>query len=83
MTYDEIFSFNEIVGYTASIVIILSFLVFHDLKRVRVGNLFGALIFIGYGILIERIPIIILNTFIVLIQLYFLFIKKEKSEQGQ
>lgn len=80
MTYNEIFSLNEIVGYTASIVIILSFLVFDNLKQVRIGNLIGASIFIGYGVLIERIPIVTLNTFIVLIQLYFLLIKKEKLE---
>ncbi len=76
MTYEEIFNPNEIVGYFASIIIIISFVVFNDMRRVRLGNLLGALIFIVYGFLIHRIPIIVLNAFVALIQIYFLFIKK-------
>ena len=76
MTYHEIFDPKELVGYFASIVVILSFLLFNETRYIRVGNLIGALIFIIYGFLIDKIPIIILNGFLVMIQLYFLLIKK-------
>jgi hypothetical protein len=76
MTYEEIFNTKELVGYFASAIIVLSFLAFNDLRKIRLGNLVGALIFVVYGILINRIPIVVLNAFIVFIQIYFLWIKK-------
>ncbi|MFA9290034.1 MAG: uroporphyrinogen decarboxylase [Solirubrobacteraceae bacterium] len=81
MSYAELFNFNEIIGYIASIVIIISFTLFDDIKRVRMGNLVGSLLFILYGILIYKIPIIVLNLFVVFIQIYFLFFKKPSLEK--
>ncbi len=65
----------DIIGYVASFFVAISFL-FKNLKTIRYINLLGCLIFVGYGYLLESKPIILTNTFIVLVQIYFLFIHK-------
>jgi uncharacterized protein with PQ loop repeat len=70
----------EWVGYTAAALVVLSFLVSTNIRTIRFINMIGALAFIIYGILLNNnLPIIIPNVFITLIQVYYLFIKKEKS----
>jgi uncharacterized protein with PQ loop repeat len=48
-----------------------------DMKKLRIINLFGCGAFIIYGILNNALPIVITNSAIVLINLFYLF-KKEK-----
>jgi hypothetical protein len=70
----------EWVGYLGAALVVISFMVGSNIKTIRLINMFGALAFIVYGILLNvNLPIIIPNVFITGIQLYYLFIKKEKS----
>jgi hypothetical protein len=66
---------TEIVGYLASLFVLLSFLN-KDLRKLRLVNSVGCLLFVAYGVLLGSIPIIITNTAILLVNGYYLFIKK-------
>ena len=60
-----------IVGYTASLLLAISLLVNNDLKF-RWLNTLGCIAFIGYGILIHAFPIILTNSILLLINLFYL-----------
>lgn len=70
-------SFTEWIGYLAMATVLISFLM-KSVKKLRIVNSFGCLLFVFYGILLEPIsnPIIVTNTAIFLINLYYLFKKK-------
>jgi hypothetical protein len=69
------------IGYLGAGLVVISFLVSSKVRIIRFINMFGAVTFITYGILLDmNLPIIIPNVFITGIQLYYLFMKKEKSE---
>ncbi len=70
----------EWVGYLGAALVVSSFLAGSNIRTIRLINMFGAIVFIVYGILLNvNLPIIIPNVFITCIQVYYLFIKKEKS----
>lgn len=74
----EIPEITEYIGYLASIVIMISFLM-KNIITLRTINLIGGILFIVYGILLSMsIPIIITNTFVVGVNVYYL-IKHYKS----
>ncbi len=60
-----------IVGYLASILLAFSLLVNNDLKF-RWLNTLGCLAFIIYGVLINALPIILTNSLLLLINLFYL-----------
>lgn len=60
-----------IVGYLASILLAFSLLVNNDLKF-RWLNTLGCLAFIVYGVLINALPIILTNSLLLLINLFYL-----------
>ena len=69
------------IGYLGAGLVVISFLVSSKVRVIRFINMFGAVTFITYGILLDmNLPIIIPNVFITGIQLYYLFIKNEKKE---
>ncbi len=72
-------NYVEIIGYSASAFIMGSFLIFNNIKLLRIINGIGCLLFVLYGYLIDSWPIIIPNVFIFLVQIYYLFIHKDKS----
>ncbi len=61
----------EWVGYAASLIILVSLLM-RSLKRLRIVNTCGALIFAVYGLLIGSFPVFLMNAGIALINLYYL-----------
>ena len=63
----------QIIGYAASVFIVLSF-VLKDLKKVRLVNLIGCICFVIYGFFSDVVlwPIIIPNAILCVIQLYYL-----------
>ena len=68
----------EWLGYFAAGLVVTSFLVSSKVRVIRMVNMFGAIAFLFYGILLDfNLPIIIPNAFITCIQFYYLFIKKE------
>ncbi len=64
-------SFIEILGYIASILVAISLTMSHILK-LRIINLLGAITFSIYGYLVLAYPVFIVNSFIVLINIYYL-----------
>ena len=72
-------SATEWVGYLASLVLMISFLM-KDINTLRIINSIGALLFIVYGfMLVTSWPIIISNTFILGINTYYLSQKFRKK----
>ena len=67
---------TEIVGYLASLFVLLSFLN-KDLCKLRIVNSIGCALFVTYGVLLGSIPIIITNLAILFVNGYYLFIKKD------
>lgn len=71
--------YYEILGYFASILIAVS-LMMSNLIKLRIINLIGAATFAVYGILISSLPVSVMNAFIVLINIYYLFIMYRAKE---
>ncbi|PHS09734.1 MAG: uroporphyrinogen decarboxylase [Kordia sp.] len=70
----------EIVGYSASIVVLCSFTM-KGVKKLRLVNMVGCLLFVVYGFMMPTIriglPIIITNAAIMGINIYYSFIAKQ------
>ncbi len=64
------------IGYLAMALLLISFMM-KNVTKLRIINSFGCGMFIIYGILIGGIPIVITNSLIVLINLFYIFIKKK------
>jgi len=62
---------TEYIGYVASGIVLLSFLM-RKMLFLRIVNTVGCVFFIVYGMMLGSIPIILTNTAIVLINLYYL-----------
>lgn len=61
----------EYFGTAASVIVAIS-LMMRNIKRLRIINAIGALAFAVYGAAIHAIPVLALNAFIVVIDLYYL-----------
>ena len=61
----------EYIGYLASFLVALSFTL-KNIKKLRIVNSFGCLVFVAYGFMIDSIPVIITNSLITLINFYYL-----------
>ena len=65
-------SLTEWIGYTASLVLMISFLM-KNIIKLRIINSIGALLFVVYGIMLAiSWPIIISNTIILGVNTYYL-----------
>ncbi|NQX96304.1 MAG: YgjV family protein [Flavobacteriales bacterium] len=74
----EYFSTTEIIGYMASLVVLLSFLM-KDVTKLRMVNIVGCLLFVAYGVFLGfSIPIIVTNVAIAIINVVYL-IKTKKA----
>jgi hypothetical protein len=69
----------ELVGYVASALVVLS-LTMTSVVRLRVVSLFGSITFFVYGTLIDSVPIMITNSSIAVINIWFL--RKEFASGG-
>lgn len=72
-------STTDIIGYIASVLLIVSFAL-KDVKKIRLVNMIGCIIFVWYAYRLEAWPVLIPNAMIVLVQIYHLFIAKEKQK---
>ena len=66
---------TEWVGYLAMTVLLVSFMM-KNVTKLRIINSVGCLFFVVYGLLISQYPIVITNLAIILINFYYLFLKK-------
>lgn len=75
----EFFGISEVdwMGYAAMFTVLISFLM-KSVTKLRIVNSFGCLLFVFYGVMLTPIskPIIITNTIIFCINLYYVLIKK-------
>ncbi|AOW21739.1 uroporphyrinogen decarboxylase [Urechidicola croceus] len=70
-------TYTEWVGYLASAMLIISFMM-KNLNKLRFINSIGAILFVIYGFMLDiSWPIIITNAFILCANMYYLFIKKQ------
>mgnify|MGYP000465822767 CR=1 FL=1 len=70
---------TTLLGYLAMVFIGISFLM-KEVRTLRMFNLIGASLFVIWGVLISEPPVYILNTFIVLVNIYYIFlVPKEKK----
>ncbi|MGY8945508.1 MAG: uroporphyrinogen decarboxylase [Flavobacteriales bacterium] len=67
---------TEWVGYLAMTVLLVSFMM-KNLTKLRIINSIGCLFFVVYGSLISQYPVVITNVAIILINFYYLFLKKD------
>ena len=65
----------DILGYTATIVVLISFL--YEGRRMRFLNSIGALLWMVWGFLLSQPPVWVLNGIIVLIHIFKLRDNKE------
>jgi hypothetical protein len=65
------FSMTELVGYAASVLVVVS-LAMTSVVRLRVISLIGSLTFVGYGVLIGSIPIILTNVAVAILNVVHL-----------
>lgn len=70
----------DVIGYIGSVVIAAS-LMMPNIKRLRWINLAGASIFCGYGALIGAVPVMFLNGWIVVVDIYYLIRLYRFSDQ--
>jgi hypothetical protein len=68
-------NFVEWIGYAAMISLMISF-VMKDIKKLRIVNTLGCILFVIYGLMIDSWPIVITNAFITSVNLYYLLVKK-------
>ncbi|MDO4229144.1 MAG: SemiSWEET family transporter [Capnocytophaga sp.] len=61
----------DLIGYAASFFVVLSFLIKENIIYIRLTNLVGCVLFVIYGFLIDSIPIILPNAFLVFVQIYY------------
>lgn len=72
-------TFTEWIGYLASLILIISFMM-KDVIKLRILNSIGATLFVAYGIMLTYSwPIIITNQFILFANIYYLANNKNNS----
>ena len=64
--------FIEWVGYAASIMIAIS-LIMTDMVKLRIINSIGCVLFAIYGFVVKAYPVRIINTFIFIVNMYYLY----------
>jgi len=66
----------EYLGYLASLMILVSMLM-RDMVKFRYVNTVACLMFVFYGVFRNDTPIILLNATVVIINIFYLFIRKK------
>ena len=62
----------ELFGYFGSVLVALS-LMFEDIFWLRIVNLTGAVVFVIYGGIIKSYPVVALNAFVCVVNIYHLY----------
>ncbi|MDF2857623.1 MAG: hypothetical protein K0Q87_3474 [Neobacillus sp.] len=71
----------ECLGYLASVLVAISFLM-KSINKLRFVNMLGSICFAVYAIAIDAIPVALINLFTVCINVYYLT-QKNTSEQAE
>ncbi len=76
------FNFVEILGYAASIMVAIS-LTMKDIVKLRILNFIGCGLFSAYGVMIDSWPVVVTNSFIACVNVYFLLKMQQEKKQLQ
>jgi hypothetical protein len=71
--------YKEWLGYLASLIVLISLLM-SSVKKLRWINMIGSLTFAVYGFLIDALPVAVMNTGIVAINIYYLVQMYRKND---
>lgn len=71
----------ECLGYLASVLVAISFLM-KSINKLRFVNTLGAICFVVYAVAIHAIPVALINLFIVCINVYYLA-QRNTSKQAE
>ena len=71
-------NFIDFLGYFASVVVAISFLM-KSIHKLRLINTLGAACFVIYALAIKAFPVALINFFIICINIYYLTRKKDAS----
>ncbi len=77
---EKYFSLTECLGYLASLVILISFLM-RNIRYLRIINFIGCGLFVTYGLLIDSWPVVISNVAIACIHAVYLAQMRAKKER--
>jgi len=69
----------QIIGYAGSVLVAVS-LMMKNILHLRRVNLIGASVFAVYGFLVGAYPVFLLNSFISLVDIYYLYEMNKKKE---
>lgn len=69
----------QIIGYTGSVLVAVS-LMMKNILHLRRVNLIGASVFALYGFLVGAYPVFLLNSFISIVDVYYLYEMSKKKE---
>jgi len=72
-------NYTELIGYAGSVLVAVS-LMMKNIYYLRRINLIGASAFAVYGLLVGAIPVFVLNSFISLVDIYYIWDAKRKKE---
>ena len=72
-------NYVEFIGYTGSVLVAVS-LMMKNIYYLRRINLIGAATFSTYGLMVGAIPVFVLNGFITLVDLYYIWEAKKSKE---
>jgi hypothetical protein len=67
---------TELIGITASALVLISFLMKGE-RKIRLVNIVGAIIFIAYGIMLKSVSVTLMNVGLVIVHIYYLTKKKK------
>ena len=59
---------TEILGYLASIVVLIS-MITRDMLKLRIINSIGCALFVIYSFIIQSYPLVLLNSIIIIVQI--------------
>lgn len=76
---NDFFTTTEIIGYLASLLLMLSFLM-KKVRTLRWVNSLGCLVFVIYGFMLDTSwPVIVTNAFILGTNIYYLYFRKKTN----
>ena len=66
----------DILGYIATIIVLISF-TSSNIRTLRILSVVGSILFGIYGFILHATPVIVINSSVILINLYYLLLKKK------
>ena len=67
---------TELIGILAGVLVLFSFILTGE-RKIRMVNIFGAVLFVVYGVLIDALSIWLLNGSLIFVHLYYLLKTKK------